>query len=92
MTQAGGGGFNAGTVYRLDPPYQARTTWQFAVLHGFTADRVRGRPEEFGGASPVVATAGEGGRTVLFGVSEQGGTAGLAMDGRGAGAIYEVAP
>ena len=43
---AGGGAYDTGTLFRLDPPYGSPDEWRFAVLHTFGADAVSPSQDE----------------------------------------------
>jgi uncharacterized repeat protein (TIGR03803 family) len=77
----GGGGHNAGTVYRLTPPKAGKTGWTETVLHSFTGKGDGAYPH--GGLTRDAATG------ALYGTTQAGGAQPF---GNGFGVVYKLAP
>lgn len=77
-TTSGGGPSGAGTVFKLSPPMYGQTAWTEAVLYAFS-----------GGADGdyLVEPLTAGGRGVLFGTTEFGGSAPF---NNGNGVVFEL--
>ena len=82
---AGGGAYDTGTLFRLDPPYGSRDEWRFAVLHTFGADAVSPSQDGAYPAMPPLVVEVPGGGPLLFGIAGVGGSF-------QSGVVFEIAP